>query len=554
MKKKLIISNILIVFFALFTLLISSFVIVSNSNYKKTTSGLKEYLNITCNIYDGSNQNDLLKYFEGNNNIRITIIDKSGNVLFDNESSTEENHLTREEIAHLGKISCRYSSTLHKNMYYIASEDSNNYVRIAIPESDANIIIRQLLIYGSIVLIFVLILSIIISSHIIKKSLLPLKNEINKLSLIAGQDINYVDADISVLSNQVDEIQTIINKNIQEIQNEKNKTLAIIDDLNQGFILLDDNLNVILINKTAKKVLNYNDEITYLYFIRSLDLQKAIENVKNLKIAKTIEISENGSTYIYQISILNYQELDTSKYGILIFFYDISKEHQLQVAKQDFFANASHELKSPLTSIIGYQQMIIEGIIDNKEEIIDACKRTMNEAKRMNEMVIDMLNLSSLESEKISNNETNDLADVTKKIIESYKIKSDSKNIVIVSSLESLITKIPEKDLIHLISNLIDNSIKYSNNNSEINIKIADNLFVIKDQGIGISKANQTRVFERFYQVDKTRTTSQGSGLGLSIVKHICLKYDIKLNLESKLNKGTTITLEFPSYKINNAI
>ena len=312
---------------------------------------------------------------------------------------------------------------------------------------------------------------------------------------------------------------------------------------------MNDNLNVILINKTAKKVLNYNDELNYLYFIRSLDLQKAIENVKNLKIAKTIEISENGSTYIYQISILNYQELDTSKYGILIFFYDISKEHQLQVAKQDFFANASHELKSPLTSIIGYQQMIIEGIIDNKEEIIDACKRTMNEAKRMNEMVIDMLNLSSLESEKISNNETNDLADVTKKIIESYKIKSDSKNIVIVSSLESLITKIPEKDLIHLISNLIDNAIKYSNNNSEINIKIADNLFVIKDQGIGISKANQTRVFERFYQVDKTRTTNQGSGLGLSIVKHICLKYDIKLNLESKLNKGTTITLEFPSLK-----
>ena len=193
--------------------------------------------------------------------------------------------------------------------------------------------------------------------------------------------------------------------------------------------------------------------------------------------------------------------------------------------------------------------MIIEGIIDNKEEIIDACKRTMNEAKRMNEMVIDMLNLSSLESEKISNNETNDLADVTKKIIESYKIKSDSKNIVIVSSLESLITKIPEKDLIHLISNLIDNSIKYSNNNSEINIKIADNLFVIKDQGIGISKENQTRVFERFYQVDKTRTTNQGSGLGLSIVKHICLKYDIKLNLESKLNKGTTIALEFPKLK-----
>lgn len=545
MKKKLIISNILIVFFALFALLFSSSLIVSNSNYNKTKSQLKEYLNITCNIYNGTNQDDLAKYFEGIKNIRITIIDKNGKVIFDNESTPEDNHLTRDEIVNLGQISCRYSSTLHKNMYYIASEDSNNYVRIAIPESDANIVIKQLLIYGSLALIFVLIISIFVSNRIIKKSLIPLKNEINKLSLIAGQNNTYIDADINVLSNQIDEIQEIINKNIQELENEKNKTLAIINDLNQGFILLNDNLDVILINKTAKKVLNYNDELNYLYFVRSLELQKAIEDVSKSKIAKNIEITENNSTFIYQINVLNYQELGTNKYGILIFFYDISKEHQLQVAKQDFFSNASHELKSPLTAIIGYQQMITTGIIDDKDEIIDTCNRTLNEAKKMNEMIIDMLDLSYLESEKNSHNETNDLKDITSKIVESYKIKSNAKNITIIKSLESLIVNINEKDLIHLISNLIDNAIKYSNNNSKIEIKIIDNKFIIKDQGIGISEDNQKRVFERFYQVDKTRSTYHGSGLGLSIVKHICLKYNIKIDLKSKLNEGTTISLSF---------
>lgn len=553
MKKRLIISNILVVFFSMIALLFISCFIVSESNFKRTSSQIKSYLNIACNIYDGSNQDKLTSYFSNNKDIRITIIDKTGKVIFDTEKNTEENHLSRQEITSLGQVTCRYSNTLNISMYYVAAEDSNTYIRIALPENSVNSIVQQLLIYGTLTLAIICVLTIFISINIINQSMEPLKQEIKKLSTIVGEDIPVNDSDIDFLSHQIDDVQFLINQKIYNIQEEKDKTIAIIDNLNQGFILLDDELNTVLINKIAKKLLAYNNEKNYLYYIRSLQIQNAINNT--LKEHKTHEeqIIQDNKAFIYQISPLHYQENSKNKNGVSILFYDVTDQYQLQKAKQDFFANASHELKSPLTTIIGYQQMISEGIIDTNEEIIDASKRTLYEAKRMNQMVIDMLELSSLESEKIINNEVNNLKEVTQNIVNSYTLKLEDKHINLSTSLSDLNVKIPQKDLIHLISNLIDNAIKYNIEKGKIDININkdDNSFIIEDTGIGISKANQERVFERFYQVDKNRASDQGTGLGLSIVKHICLKYNIKLKLDSKLNKGTSITLVFPNIEKN---
>ena len=553
MKKRLIISNILVVFFSMIALLFISCFIVSESNFKRTSSQIKSYLNIACNIYNGNNQDELTSYFSNNKDIRITIIDKTGKVIFDTEKNTEENHLSRQEITSLGQVTCRYSTTLNISMYYVAAEDSNTYIRIALPENSVNSIVQQLLIYGTLTLAIICVLTIFISINIINQSMEPLKQEIKKLSTIVGEDIPVNDSDIDFLSHQIDDVQFLINQKIYNIQEEKDKTIAIIDNLNQGFILLDDELNTVLINKIAKKLLSYNNEKNYLYYIRSLQIQNAINNT--LKEHKTHEeqIIQDNKAFIYQISPLQYQENGKNKNGVSILFYDVTDQYQLQKAKQDFFANASHELKSPLTTIIGYQQMISEGIIDTNEEIIDASKRTLHEAKRMNQMVIDMLELSSLESEKIINNEVNNLKEVTQNIINSYTLKLEDKHINLSTSLSDLNVKIPQKDLIHLISNLIDNAIKYNIEKGKIDININkdDNSFIIEDTGIGISKANQERVFERFYQVDKNRASDQGTGLGLSIVKHICLKYNIKLKLDSKLNKGTSITLVFPNIEKN---
>ena len=411
MKKRLIISNILVVFFSMIALLFISCFIVSESNFKRTSSQIKSYLNIACNIYNGNNQDELTSYFSNNKDIRITIIDKTGKVIFDTEKNTEENHLSRQEITSLGQVTCRYSTTLNISMYYVAAEDSNTYIRIALPENSVNSIVQQLLIYGTLTLAIICVLTIFISINIINQSMEPLKQEIKKLSTIVGEDIPVNDSDIDFLSHQIDDVQFLINQKIYNIQEEKDKTIAIIDNLNQGFILLDDELNTVLINKIAKKLLSYNNEKNYLYYIRSLQIQNAINNTLKEHKAHEEQIIQDNKAFIYQISPLQYQENGKNKNGVSILFYDVTDQYQLQKAKQDFFANASHELKSPLTTIIGYQQMISEGIIDTNEEIIDASKRTLHEAKRMNQMVIDMLELSSLESEKIINNEVNNLKD-----------------------------------------------------------------------------------------------------------------------------------------------
>ena len=180
MKKRLIISNILVVFFSMIALLFISCFIVSESNYQRTSSQIKSYLNIACNIYDGTNQEELKSYFSNNKDIRITIIDKTGKVIFDTEKNTEENHLSRQEITSLGQVTCRYSTTLNISMYYVAAEDSNNYIRIALPENSVNSIVQQLLIYGSLTLVVICTLTIFVTINVINQSMEPLKQEIKK--------------------------------------------------------------------------------------------------------------------------------------------------------------------------------------------------------------------------------------------------------------------------------------------------------------------------------------------------------------------------------------
>ena len=231
-----------------------------------------------------------------------------------------------------------------------------------------------------------------------------------------------------------------------------------------------------------------------------------------------------------------------------VFVLDDTMKYKIAQSKQDFFANASHELKSPLTAIIGYQQMIQQGIIETKEEIVEATEKTLKEAQRMNQMVVDMLELSRLESEIVEVSEKIDLKQAITNAIELLTINAKKKKITFDLDLESFYFTMSEKDASHLIMNLIDNAIKYGNEFGTVKISISNKNHTIKieDDGIGIAKKHQERIFERFYQVDKDRSkNSGGTGLGLAIVKHICVKYNIEIRLKSQLGKGTSIQLIF---------
>lgn len=547
MKRKLIITNSIIVFVSLLTMLVVSMITITNQNNKFYQKQVTNYLKIACTNFNGSNFDDTKEYIKSlDKDIRLTIIESStGKVVIDSfEDEINENHLDRPEINNLGEVYKRYSTTEKKNMLYVAEKVNNYYVRIAIPIGSVNKIIYTYVTISLIALTVILAFSIFAISFVNKKSLTPINSEVAKLATLANED--YQDVTIDDLPVIINSITNVLDNKIHEIELQEQEIEAILNLLTQGVVVIDSNESLRFINYKATKILDSNNNLigkNYLYLFRDTKLQKLI-----------LEVFKNHSQVNYLLNIdstkinCNVTYLTEAKLngGIIITLEDITKQANLEEEKRDFFQNASHELKSPLTSIIGYQQMICDNIVDSKDQIINYSSKTLKEAKRMNNIIIDMLNLSSIEQ---NYQKKQDIVKVDKALIEildSLEDRIKARNISVITNIAKCETVGDAKLIDELIRNLIDNAIKYNVDNGKIMITLNTSTLTIEDTGIGISKEYQSRVFERFYRVDKGHSKEiGGTGLGLAIVKHICEIYQYELKLESTIGKGTKITIKF---------
>ena len=547
MKRKLIITNSIIVFVSLLIMLVVSMITITNQNNKFYQKQVTNYLKIACTNFNGSNFDDTKEYIKSlDKDIRLTIIESStGKVVIDSfEDEISENHLDRPEINNLGEVYKRYSTTEKKNMLYVAEKVNNYYVRIAIPIGSVNKIIYTYVTISLIALTVILAFSIFAISFVNKKSLTPINSEVAKLATLANED--YQDVTIDDLPVVINSITNVLDNKIHEIELQEQEIEAILNLLTQGVVVIDSNESLRFINDKAMKILGSSNNLigkNYLYLFRDTKLQKLI-----------LEVFKNHSQVNYLLNIdstkinCNVTYLTEAKLngGIIITLEDITKQANLEEEKRDFFQNASHELKSPLTSIIGYQQMICDDIVDSKDQIINYSSKTLKEAKRMNNIIIDMLNLSSIEQ---NYQKKQDIVKVDKALIEildSLENRIKARNISVITNIAKCETVGDAKLIDELISNLIDNAIKYNVDNGKIMITLNTSTLTIEDTGIGISKEYQSRVFERFYRVDKGHSKEiGGTGLGLAIVKHICEIYQYELKLESTIGKGTKITIKF---------
>lgn len=547
MKRKLIITNSIIVFVSLLIMLVVSMITITNQNNKFYQKQVTNYLKIACTNFNGSNFDDTKEYIKSlDKDIRLTIIETStGKVVIDSfEDEINENHLDRPEINNLGEVYKRYSTTEKKNMLYVAEKVNNYYVRIAIPIGSVNKIIYTYVTISLIALTVILAFSIFAISFVNKKSLTPINSEVAKLATLANED--YQDVTIDDLPVVINSITNVLDNKIHEIELQEQEIEAILNLLTQGVVVIDSNESLRFINDKAMKILGSSNNLigkNYLYLFRDTKLQKLI-----------LEVFKNHSQVNYLLNIdstkinCNVTYLTEAKLngGIIITLEDITKQANLEEEKRDFFQNASHELKSPLTSIIGYQQMICDDIVDSKDQIINYSSKTLKEAKRMNNIIIDMLNLSSIEQ---NYQKKQDIVKVDKALIEildSLENRIKARNISVITNIAKCETVGDAKLIDELIRNLIDNAIKYNVDNGKIMITLNTSTLTIEDTGIGISKEYQSRVFERFYRVDKGHSKEiGGTGLGLAIVKHICEIYQYELKLESTIGKGTKITIKF---------
>lgn len=547
MKKKLIILTSCLLFITLLIFYISSVFIMLNANTEKSKTELKDYLSVAIKAFDGSNEEEVANLFNNNKDLRLTIISENGEVLFDSFSEIDfDNHLKREEIQNLGEIVERKSESYNEKMYYIAAFDDGCYVRVALRQTYITNSIITYIIGGSIILVSSLALAIFLLLVLSKKIVAPINSSILRLENIISSNNNLKIETIEELPLVTNLIEDEFQEKIKEIKNEKAKTESILKEMNQGLVIIDDK-RVVLVNKEALKLfkVEYDNvyQKDYIYLIRNIHLQEAIADCIYHNKEQDITLEIDGRYYFFTIKRFFSKWL---KEGVLISFLDITERQNMEIIKKDFFQNASHELKSPLTSIIGYEQMIVSGILEDKDEIKEASLNILKEAKRMNQIIIDMLELSNLEYQKSFNLSLVNLKEVVEDTIKRYTKKANDKNITIETDLNEVIINTSFNEFETLVSNLIDNAIKYNKINGHIKVKLTKAYLEVYDTGIGISKENQTRIFERFYRVDKAKSKlSGGTGLGLAIVKHICEKLNYKVRVESVVNEYTKFIIYF---------
>lgn len=542
MKKRLILTNVIILIITLLLSLTFNAISFTNLNKNSTKEELSNYLNIATNAYQTNNSSEVIALFSDSKNpIRITIIDLDGNVIAD--SANEEintNHLYREEIKQLNTFVERKSTTLGVTMLYLATLDDGAYVRVAMEVASINSYVIVYLVNDGMATLILLVVSILVFIYLLKKYLSPLIEATTKLEQIIQPEAKPTSDSLEALVHSIDCASNTINEQMELLKEEKERIIYIINNISHGLIILDEDKNIELINNFALKILNLNLKNilhkNYLYCFRSQEINDLIKDSDCKALEQIKEFTING--FDYQISINKFDD------KIAIIMTDITELKKLDTTKREFFQNASHELKSPLTSIIGYQQMIKEGILTEEKEIQDATTKTIHEAVRMNDIIIEMLELSKLESEVAFDLEEVDVSEVITEVLQGFEKKCIDKQIKVEQQISSPKIKGCREHVYMLIRNIIENAIKYNKNEGSIIISLNHQILSIKDTGIGIEEKNIRRIFERFFRVDKAKSKALGStGLGLAIVKHICKLYNYDIEVTSEIGIGTEVIL-----------
>lgn len=556
MNKKSVIIDFLFVFFLTLIILVSSFstsFILSNSEAK---TRLKTYAdNVSLAIDNGESYEDITKIYSSIIDLRVTIFDEEAEVLL--EINNDDLIAAKEDrLVELENNSNNYyykdSLTLGYSVLYYVLKSDVGFIRVGLPRSNIESTSFYILIIGSAVILVIDLTYGFIKYRVYKKALSRLKENVLELEKIA--DLNYdlsTDDGYKIIDKTLTQTSEVIKDQIEKLKSEKDKTDYILDSIEEGFIVLDGENNCVLINKFALEKLGLKKEFTLKKSFRALALGDELNNAVLQAFrynSSTFDKQIEGRIYQFLLTKIDLRWLDKSgKSGIGIIFFNVTEDRLNEKIRREFFQNASHELKTPLTTIIGYEEMIENGLIDDEKEMARAREAVIKESKRMESVIEDMLALSSLEYNMSNEKKVDiDAKEMVKDIVYSFEYLLNEKEITCSLKLSSVSLKMVPKDFDRLVRNLISNAIKYNKEKGKIYVNLTKNYISVKDSGIGIEAKNLSRIFERFFRVDKGRSREQGgTGLGLAIVKHICLNYGFKVEVKSKVLEGTEFIVYF---------
>lgn len=476
---------------------------------------------------------------------RITLIKEDGDVVYDSSQDAKflPTHKDRPEVIKAQKNGFakieRYSNTLSKDLYYVSLRLEDGKVLRVSREMD-NLLgaFRKVFPIDILMSLLVFAIATVVSRRLTKKTFEPLNN--------LNEDLLTIDTDmfpeISPFINKINKQNKTIKDNYREISRERDTIETILKNMKESLIIIDENKNLLSVNNSARELFNSKRDLigeNILNLIRDEDLLKLIDDAL---MGSSVESITNIGDREFKFYVNPVFE-DKKVRGVVILFIDETEEIRALRLREEFSSNVSHELKTPLTSICGFSELLVNGMVDdaNKEEFY---KLIYDDSKRLLNLIEDIMKISGLESEETFSREEIKLNELIRDILRAQRNLIDEKNIDVSLDGHGLVYE--NKTMMwELFANIINNGLKYNKDGGKLDIKISedekDYEVSIVDTGIGIPSKDLARIFERFYRVDKSRSRKiGGTGLGLSIVKHVLQSIDGKLEISSKLGMGTS--------------
>lgn len=487
---------------------------------------------------------------------RLSIIDEKGLVLFDNFASNLNNHLDREEIKSTLKngesSKIRYSQTLKQNLIYYAKayKDGNktSIIRISAPQENLKKIALNLALLFACEMLVLLFICFFIAKILANKILSPIKN-INLKELHK----NNAYSELGGIIKKIKEQNKTIKKAYKKLLQKQQESLLLAQNIKDGFMLLNAKTMIILANKNIENFLNLNNA-TSLENIENSAFSKLCYQIfdefksQKIKQNKSIQMPLNAKECELIFSPIFVEEKFK---GMMILIQNLSEQKRAQNLRKEFSANVTHELKTPLTTILASTEMIKNGLVKNAD-MPQFIGRIYNESKRLLQMIDEILRLSFFDENKQSllQKQKINLKTIILKVLSRLEQIRQKQGIKFYCDLEDLELFGVYELIENLIYNLCDNAIKYNKANGFVKISLKKQngaiKLSIKDSGIGIKEEYHSRIFERFFCVDKSRSKELGgTGLGLSIVKHACFYHNARLSLQSEFGAGSEFCVVF---------
>lgn len=553
MTKRIFLSTITVVV----SVLLLSLALITGVLYEHFQKIQMDQLEVTEEFVEQGITLDGMDYLKNlnENDCRITWIAADGTVLYDNQfdASQMENHRNREEVKQAMEgsagTSFRQSTTVsERTMYYAKRMQDHTVLRLSVSQSSVLFLLGGMLSPICFILLAACILSGVLSYRVSKKIVHPL----SKLDLKHPEQVETYD-ELSPFLQRIAAQNREIEHRVRELKKQQQEFSMITENMSEGLFVIDRNYQILSYNKSAVQIFSIENEPigqNLLAVNRSQKFREAVDSALQGRNAQK-NLTLNGRVYQIIANSVCSPDSEQELVGAVLLVLDITEKEEQERYRREFTANVSHELKTPLTSISGIAEIIRNGIV-RPEDIPHFAGKIYDESQRLITLIGDIIKLSQLDEDQVPlERESVDLLEISRDVVQQLSSVAKKNGVSLVAGGTHGSVYGVRQVLSEMVYNLCENAVKYNQKGGRVSVDVKQSdaaiTLTVKDTGIGIPKAEQSRVFERFYRVDKSHSKAVGgTGLGLSIVKHGAALHHAVIELNSEVGEGTEIKLIFP--------